>query len=33
MTELIEELEQSIIECETVEMNQSMIDWIIENNK
>jgi hypothetical protein len=32
MYELIQELEQSLDLCETVEMNQSIIDWIIENS-
>jgi hypothetical protein len=34
MSELIEKLDSTFAqwECETVEMSQSVIDWIIENN-
>lgn len=32
MAELIRELESSLDLCETVECNQSVFDWIIENH-
>lgn len=30
--ELIRELESALDLCETVAMNQSVLDWILENN-